>query len=215
MTRRNPISKTCAALAVAVAAVLLAASPAWAHTSRPDITSFAISGARPEATAGIIKLKIVARNAKTCTIAGPSSVIGTSWEGPCSSHAKIVRIWIAENLRESRATYRLRLIAHGKGGTSSRTLTITIPGEPPLATGAWTLTVSTTMLALNFEADGAITVTGLPGATGSWTYKHRTLKFDLKENTTTLEFEGTGPADGPINGTLKAGTEMIPFHLER
>lgn len=218
MRHSHALSKSCGTVAAAVALALLAASPAWAHTSRPDVTSFAISGARPEATAGVIKLKLAVHNAKTCVMSGPSSVIGARWYGSCSSRAQIVRVWIPENASERAVTYRLHLVARGKAGTSSRTLTITIPGEPKFDAGAWDIVVeSNPPIEIEFLADGQIVVPSEPTTSGSWTYHHRLLRFVLTASGSpdVVIFEASGPAGGPLTGDASLEGKMIPIKLER
>ncbi len=132
------------------------------------------------------------------------------------TNRRLEPIWIAENLRESRVSYHLRLIAHGKGGTTSRALTITIPGEPPFVTGFWSLTiVSSSPAIVGFEPDGLVTVPEDTKDEGLWTYKHRTLKFTIAIEVGTYEFEASGPPGGPFIGTVKLGANSGPFKLER
>lgn len=204
-------------VALSAAVAIVAAPAALAHSPRPSITKFAISGPRPGGLGGVIELKIAARNAKTCSLDGPSSVIGAGWEGRCSSRGRVLRIWVAANLRESRVTYRLRLVAHGKGGTTDRTLTITIPGELPLETGLWNLTIETNPpVPIEILADGMVLVPSEPQDFGTWTYSHRTLKFDLLASgtSTVLDFEASGPHGGPFTGVASEGTEKGPFQLK-
>lgn len=215
--RTHSMWRAAGVLAVVLFASAAAAPAASAHGA--TITTFGISGARPTATAGVIELKIAARDASTCTLTGPVAVIGGEWEGRCSTRVRVHRIWIAENATERAATYRLRLVAHGKHGSARRTLTITIPAEPKFDTGFWKLTVGAgsekESYVADFEADGLVTLTSPPD-TGSWSYMHRVLKFNLSASGgEPLFFEVSGPPGGPLTGTYIIEGHPIPVLLER
>jgi len=164
-----------------------------------------------------VTFKVALRNAKTCALSGPSSVIGVGWQGRCSKHALTLRVWVPPNTTEKAKAYRLKLIAKGTGGTASRTIAFSVPGEPRLETGEWLVQIeSATEFVADFEADGKISLPSESTVTGSWTYKHRKLTFDLTESgsPTVLFFEATGLAGGPFTGVASQGKVTGAFTMK-
>ncbi len=215
--RTVPLLYAVAAVLAALGVILLVAAAPAGAAQAPSIKAFALT-ARPKATGGVIGVKIEVKGGRTCSLTGPSAVVGLEWEGRCPSRSHVHRIWIPENTSETAKTYRVRLVAHGPRGTTSRTLKITVPGEAKLVTGEWlwTIKIGTTEVPylLTLEPDGTLTDKSIPGFTGHWSYKHRVLKFDILVGTETASMESSGGREGPFSGSgviTGGGSGPVPF----
>ncbi|HUA12325.1 MAG TPA: hypothetical protein VMA83_09995 [Solirubrobacteraceae bacterium] len=198
---KRPLCASVAALA-AFAVLLVAAAPAGAAQG-PSIKVLALT-VRPQATGGVVGVKIEVKGGRTCSLTGPAAIVGLEWEGRCPSRAHVHRIWIPENTSENAKTYRVRLVVHGSHGTSARTLKISVPGEAKLVTGEWLLTIKFTSgevaFAVTLEPNGLI-IGKMTPITGHWEYKRRVLKFDIAGGPETVTMEGSGGREGPFRGS--------------
>jgi len=98
---------------------------------------------------------------------------------------------------------------------------IHIPAEAKFDPGSWNLAIDVKEssevvdVAIDFEADGHLTVTKPSALTGTWTYVHRKLRFDLTNGSETLEFEAAGPPKGPLTGGGVLESKAVTYRLER